>query len=133
MVNVDSSVWMVMNVVGMILLAAGALSIMLIVRPETSVSGTYMAVGILLIVVSAVFISLEGRRLRKEDEEYRRFEKIRDDARLVPDDLREGYLIDYTAEGPDSGISYRSNEPEKHLEEAFEESSDEDVLIIQSS
>jgi len=131
--SIDPSLWTVLNIVGMILLVAGALTVMLVVHPETFVSALYMAVGIVLIVVSSILTSLDGRKLRKEDEEYRRFERIRDQARLVPDDLREGYMIDYSTEDPDNGISYRSNEPEQHNEENFEECADEDVLIIHSN
>ena len=133
MVNVDSSLWTVLNVVGMILLAAGALSIMLVMQPQTDISAAYIAAGAVLITISSLFISLDGRKLRKEDEEYRRFEKIRDDARMVPNDLKEGYLIDYSAANPDDAISYRNNGPEQTHEEISEDQSDDDVLIIYSN
>lgn len=93
----------------MVLLAAGALAIMLVTPPKVSVSTVYIAVGIAIIIISSAFIALDGRKLRKEDTEFRRFERIRDEARHVPNDLKEGYLIDYTAEEPDGAISYVSN------------------------
>ncbi|MCL2296360.1 MAG: hypothetical protein FWC29_04685 [Methanomassiliicoccaceae archaeon] len=134
MVKVDPSLWMVLNVVGMALLVVGALSIMLITPPESTISAVFMAAGIILIVVSAVFVGIDGHKLRKEDEEFRRFEAIRDEARRVPDDLKEGYVIDYTAEDPDKAISYRSNKPELHRDEFSDDNYDDsDVVIIYSN
>jgi len=63
MVNVDSSLWTVLNIVGMALLAAGALSIMLVKHPQTDISVAYLAAGVILIIVSSIFISLDGRKL----------------------------------------------------------------------
>ena len=133
MVKVDASLWTVLIVVGMILLAAGALTVMLVPHPEVSASAIFMVAGIAFIVISAVFINIDGRKLRKDDEEFRRFEKIRDEVRYVPDNLEEGYLIDYTASEIDGSISYRNNEREQIYEEYPEESSDDDVVIIYSN
>jgi len=115
----------------MILLAVGACTIMFIVHPETLVSSIFIFAGIVLIVTASVFISLDGRELRKEDAEYRRFETIRDEARLVPNDLDEGYIIDYTATDPNIGISFRRNPPPEEIQrsEEIEEHSEEDVVI----
>ncbi|MCL2509850.1 MAG: hypothetical protein FWF07_02080 [Methanomassiliicoccaceae archaeon] len=132
MVKVDPSLWTVLCVVGMILLAAGTCSVMFIVQPETVVSAVFIIAGIILILIASVFISLDGRDLRKEDAEYRRFEAIRDEARLVPDDLDESYMIDYTAADPNSGISFRRNAPSDEIqrqEENSVEHSEEDIVI----
>jgi len=131
MVRVDASLWTVLNVAGMILLAAGALTVIFAKYPNPTVSAMFMVAGIIFIVVSAVFVSSDGRKLRKEDEEFRRFEKIRDDARLIPNDLKEGYLIDYTAD-PENAISYKDNEPEQVHEERCEEHSG-DIQNVYSS
>jgi len=131
MVRVDASLWTVLSVVGMILLVAGALTVMFVRPPDMTISKIFMAVGIVFIIVSAVFISIDGWKLRKEDREFRRFEKIRDDAALVPNDLKDGYLIDYTAD-PDDAISYTSNEPEPVHEEYCGDRSEDDIRIIYS-
>ena len=135
MVKVDQSLWTVLCIVGMILLAAGALTVMLIVRPETAVSVAFIIAGMILIVISSIFISIDGRNLRKEDAEFRRFEAIRDEARLVPDDLDEGYMIDYTAADPDSGISFRRNTPPEQVQRDVDinaEHSEDDIVIVYS-
>jgi len=118
MLRVDQFLWTVLEVVGMVLLAAGALTIMLFTPPQVSIATVYIAVGIAVIVIASVFIGLDGRRLRKEDHEFRRFEEIRDEARNVPNDLKEGYFIDYTAEEPSGAISYVSKESEGQTEQS---------------
>jgi len=133
MVKVDSSLWMILNVAGIFLLAAGALTIMFVSPPKPSVSMVYIAVGITLIVATALLVGVEGYKLRKEDEEFRRFEEIRDEARMVPNDLRDGYLIDYTAANTKKAISYTDNETETCNDaEYFDDHSDDDVVIIYS-
>jgi hypothetical protein len=73
-------------------------------------------------------------KLRREHDEFRRFDEVRKKARQVPNNLKEGYLIDYTAE-PDSAISLgnsgseNENEPTEH----DEGDSDGSVVIIYSS
>jgi len=108
MVKVNGFVWTVLEIMGMVLLAAGALSLIFAHSLNTTIQIVYIMAGIALIIVSSAFIQLEGSKLRKEDKEYRRFEKIRDEARAVPNDLDEGYIIDYTAD-PERAVSYRSN------------------------
>ena len=108
MVKVNGQIWALLDVLGMVLLAAGAFMIMTMFPfPETAKA--LIAIGIVFIVVASAFILLEGRRLRIEDNEFRRFEEIRDSARMVPNDLDEGYLIDYTAD-PEDAIFYMYNE-----------------------
>jgi hypothetical protein len=107
MAKVDRRIWAILDIIGMILLAVGALTIMMSF-PIPEYAEAVMLVGIILIVVASVFIFLIGRELRKEDMEFRRFEGIRDSARMVPNDLDEGYVIDYTAD-PDDAIFYMHN------------------------
>jgi len=109
MVKVDGPLWAILDVLGMVLLAAGAIFVMQTTSPDLSASMALIAAGIVLIVVSSVFIGISGRRFRKEYEEFERFDEIRTGALQVPDDLEEGYLIDYTGE-PDNAIRYRDNE-----------------------
>ncbi|AIZ56070.1 hypothetical protein Mpt1_c01690 [Candidatus Methanoplasma termitum] len=107
MAKVDKRIWVILDVIGMILLAVGALRIMTMF-PQPKDAVPLIIIGIALIVVASVFIFLMGRELRIEDAEFRRFEDIRDSARMVPNDLDEGYVIDYTAD-PDDAIFYMYN------------------------
>ena len=133
MVKINRSVWTASDIIGMILLAVGIFGFIELMPLDQIVSEVLMGAGIILIVISAVFIQMEGRKLRKESEEFRRVDEIRRDARLVPNDLKGGYQIDFTAE-PSRAISYRNNEPEEsHTEDDFEEVSDDDVLIVYSN
>jgi hypothetical protein len=111
MVKADRSVWTALDIVGMMILIAGALGVIGYLTLSQMVSEILIAVGIALIIISSIFIHNEGRKLRKEYEEYERFDEIRNDARSVPNDLNEGYMIDYTEE-PSRAISYKNNEPE---------------------
>ena len=100
--------WALLDVLGMVLLAAGAF-VIVTQFPFPRIAEIVLVIGIIIIVVSSFFIFLEGRKLRKEDEKFRRFEKKRASARQVPNDLEEGYLIDYTAD-PDQVVSFKSND-----------------------
>ncbi|MDR2698474.1 MAG: hypothetical protein LBB30_02195 [Candidatus Methanoplasma sp.] len=130
MVKINRSVWTVADIVGMVLVAVGILGFIEVISVDQTLSEVLMAVGMVLIAISAVFIQIEGGRLRKEGEEYKRFDEIRTNARRVPNDLEESYQIDYTAE-PSRAIRYRNNSPEEsHTEMDFEEVSDDDVIIL---
>jgi len=129
MVKVNRSVWMVADIAGMMLLVVGVLGFIEIISADKVVSEALMAAGMALIVISAVFIQAEGKKLRKESEEFRRVDEIRKEMWLVPNDLEEGYQIDFTA-NPRHAIKYRNNGPvETHSEADFEEVADNDVLI----
>jgi hypothetical protein len=116
MVKIEKYAWTIMEILGIVLLAVGAFGVIDIVRLDQQISIGLMVLGIMLISISSGFIHLEGNELRKEDHEIRRFIKIRDEARLVPNDLKEGYLIDYTAEEPDTAVRYVRNRPEIQCE-----------------
>ncbi|MCL1810692.1 MAG: hypothetical protein FWG41_00500 [Methanomassiliicoccaceae archaeon] len=134
MIKVERYVWTILDIIGMVLLIVGVLGVIDILSIGTDTSIKVMAAGIVLIVVSSIFIQIEGMRLRREHDEFRRFDEIREKARLVPNDLDEGYLIDYTAE-PGSAIDYKENEPPNETEfaEQNEDASDGDILIVYAS
>ncbi|MDR3074747.1 MAG: hypothetical protein LBU30_01750 [Candidatus Methanoplasma sp.] len=111
MVKVKGCVWAICDVAGIIPLVLGALGVISLIPLGLALSEVLLAIGIVLISVSSAFIALDGSRLKKEHREYERFDRIRENARLVPDDLEEGYMIDYTAD-PDCAISYNPNKPE---------------------
>ncbi|MDR0309897.1 MAG: hypothetical protein LBH88_03985 [Candidatus Methanoplasma sp.] len=117
--------WALLDIIGMLLLAVGAFGVIGFISVPMLASQVLIAAGIIAIAVSALFIHLDGRELRKEHEEFMRFDEIRKDARLVPNDLDEGYIIDYTAE-PSRAISYRNNESEP---ETVQEDQDGDVPL----
>ncbi len=131
MVKVSGAASVAMNLIGLILLAVGAFGIFFTSSHNLTIQIFYMAAGIILIIASSVLIQMEGSRLRKEDNEYRRFEEIKMEARRVPNDLKDGYLIDYTAD-PCNAVSYRSNEPEPTQTDCGCRA-DEDVVIIYSN
>jgi hypothetical protein len=128
MVNINRYAWAIMEILGMVLLVFGAFGVMGLIGLGHQASIGLMVLGIMLILISSIFIQIEGHELRKEDDGYRRFEEVRDEARLVPDNLNEGYVIDYTAE-PGKAVSYRSNDPES-VQLENNEHSDCDVRII---
>jgi len=106
-----------LDILGMALLAAGAIYIIKTVSPDMTVPVALMAAGIALIVASSTVIGVNGRRFKKEYEEFERFGEIRKEVQRVPDDLDEGYLIDYTAE-PEQAVRFKSNGiGEKGMEE----------------
>jgi hypothetical protein len=109
MVDINGRVWAVLDILGMIILAVGAFGVMEMIGIDFQISIGLMVIGIILILISSAFIQIDGHLLRKEDEAYRRFEEIKNKARSVPNDLKEGYLIDYTAE-PDNAVSYGRQE-----------------------
>ncbi|MCL2317436.1 MAG: hypothetical protein FWC44_00055 [Methanomassiliicoccaceae archaeon] len=97
MVSVYKHRWAILDVVGMVLLAIGAYHIMT-QFPYPKTAEVVLIAGLGLIIVSSIFIYLDGRDLRKEDMKLREFEEVRAVAREVPNDLRDGYLIDLTAD-----------------------------------
>lgn len=131
MVKINGYVWVVLEILGMVMLTAGAFGIMDIIGLDMQASIGSMVLGIMLIIISSAFIQIEGHELRKEDKEFRRFDAVRNEARLVPNDLKEGYLIDYTAE-PCNAVSYRSSWPDETRAERDAAASDDDVLIVYS-
>ncbi len=78
-----------------------------------------MIIGMMMIAMSSLFIHLYGSKIRKQHNEFVRFDKVRSEARLVPNDLDEGYIIDYTAD-LENAIIYTKNR--LHIE-------DEDIQI----
>lgn len=122
--------WAMLDIVGMLILLVGVLGVIGIIPLGVNPSAAVMVVGIVMIVIASAFIQRQGKRLRKEHEEFIRFDEIRREARKVPNDLEEGYVIDYTAE-PSRAISYKNNEVQ---EETFCTMSDEDeesdILIV---
>jgi hypothetical protein len=129
MVRLHGSVWTVLMIFGMILLAAGAFSVIFILNPDVTMSAVYMVAGIALILVSSAFIHLDGSKLRKKDEDFWRFDEIRTEARKVPNNLKEGYMIDYNAPEPGKAVSFSTKGTEKSAENS-DEKPDEDVLVI---
>lgn len=101
MVKVNRRLWAFFDILGMVLMGFGAFLITTMF-PFPDVAPVFLAAGIMLIVAASSLIFLEGRKLSAEDKEFRRFEEIRDSARMVPNDLDECYLIDYTAEPEDA-------------------------------
>jgi hypothetical protein len=135
MFKVKRWVWALLVIIGMILLAVGAFGVTGII-PLGIESEIMMAAGIIIMALSSAVIQLMGSKLKKEFKEFERFEQIRNDALLVPNNLKEGYVIDYTAE-PSRAICYRNNEPEPEevqvKEEEEEDDSESDILIVYSS
>ena len=129
--KVKGSVWAAADVIGMAILAVGALGYIDIFTLDSMASIALIVIGIIIIIISSVFIQLDGMRLRKEHDEFRRFEEIRNEARIVPNDLNEPYQIDYTAE-PSRAIIYKKNEPIKETRLAAREEPEDEVLIIYS-
>ncbi|MDR1690627.1 MAG: hypothetical protein LBR42_02130 [Candidatus Methanoplasma sp.] len=129
MVKIKRPVWAVSDVIGMAVLTVGALGIIGIINLDQTLSAALIAIGIIVISVSSAFIQIDGMKLRKEHSEYQRFDEIKRDARLVPNDLKEGYLIDYTAE-PSRAISYKNKEPEP---EAGDSEQTEEYVVFAGS
>jgi len=97
MIMVNKHQWAILDVIGMVLLAIGAVIIMTWF-PYPKAAEVVLVAGLGIIIVSSFFIYLDGRTLRKEDLKFREFDEVRAIAREVPNDLREGYLIDLTAD-----------------------------------
>jgi len=133
MIMVKRYVWAVLDIIGMVILAAGALGMVELISLGYQISKVLLAAGVVLIIISSAFIQLEGWRLRKKNNEFMRFDTIRNDARRVPNDLEEPYLIDYTAE-PSCAISYKNNGPKKETRlREHDEDWENKFLIIYSS
>ena len=133
MIIVKRYIWAILDIIGMVLLAVGALGVVELISLDYLMSKILIAVGIALIVISSIFIQVEGWRLRKENDEFQRFDEIRNDARRVPNDLVEPYLIDYTAE-PSCAICYKNNGPKKETRlREHDEDWENKVLVIYSN
>ncbi|MDR1404506.1 MAG: hypothetical protein LBJ20_02920 [Candidatus Methanoplasma sp.] len=107
-------IWAILDAAGIVPLAVGTLGVISVIPIGLTASSVLLAAGIIIITVSSAFIALNSSRFRKEYRDFIRFDEIRTDARLVPNNLREGYVIDYTADA-DCAISYTANEPEPQM------------------
>lgn len=113
MIAVRKETWALLDLLGIIILAAGAFFLITADYGKSiTIYAVIMAIGIVLIILSSFFIFMDGRRLRKEFKEFQRFDEIRTEARKVPDDLKTGYVIDYTAADPADAIDYTPDEIE---------------------
>jgi len=115
----DERVWILIDLIGLLLLAVGAVIIMWSMTSNRLGPAICLGAGVALIILSSVAIGIQGHKLRKKFENYQRFDEVRKEANAVPDDLEGGYLIDYTAE-PGKAVQWSS------------ESKEEDPLIVNS-
>jgi len=115
----DERIWILIDIIGLVLLAVGAVIIMWSMTSNRLGPAICMGVGIALIILSSTAVGIQGHLLRKKYEKYQRFDEVRKEASAVPDDLEGGYLIDYTAE-PGKAVQW-SSEPK-----------DEDPLKVNS-
>lgn len=120
MITVKKEVWPLLDIVGLVILTIGALGIMEVISVGITLSSVILAIGIILIVTASIFIFLDGHNLRKEFKEFQRFDEIRKATREVPNDLDEGYGIDFTA-SPENAVTYTLNETTECVCEADEE------------
>ena len=128
MVKINGYVWTVLIILGMIMLTVGAFGVFGFIVLDQEISIGLMVLGIMFIIISSIFIQIEGHMLRRKDSEFHKFEEVRDETRQVPNDLDEGYLIDYTAE-PGSAVGQGSGGQEVHCSCA-EAASEEDASIV---
>jgi hypothetical protein len=110
---IDQRIWPLLDIIGMVLLSVGAVLIMWSMTSTNQGPSIIIGAGIALIVISSIAIGFQGRKLRKKFERFHNFDDVRKEARAVPDDLEEGYFIDYTAE-PGS-VAVWSREPKKEI------------------
>jgi len=111
--HIDERFWVLIDILGMILLTIGALSIMTSTTPSTTWQEFCLGLGIALIIIPSVAIAFQGHILRKEFDSFQRFDEARKEAHTVPDDLEDGYLIDYTAEP--GKVAVWNEEPKEEL------------------
>jgi hypothetical protein len=102
--GVDERIWPAIDILGMLLLAVGAVLIMWSVTSSTLGPAIIMGAGIVLIVIASTAVGFQGRKLRKKYEGYQRVDEVRTGSLTVPDDSKEGYMIDYTAPYKVSGL-----------------------------
>jgi len=97
--------WAILCVLGVVLLLMGMLGYIGVFSFGDSVSTVILGMGAILIVEATIFIRIEMNKISKEVAEHERLKKICEDSADVPDDLKSGYIIDFTAE-PSRAITY---------------------------
>jgi hypothetical protein len=114
--KIDSRFWPLLDILGMALLAAGALAIMFSKTNNISAAWFCVGAGIALIIIASIAIAFQGHKLRGRFLRFQKFDNARTEAREVPNDLEDGYLIDYTAE-PGNVAVWNDKDNDKRSEE----------------